>query len=125
MPLIKGKSPKSVSRWSTDSMTAETGEPLYVYGAEACQCRETVAKWMIREGFSTGHGDSLEDLLGELSWQIKQEAEMLDWLSHNDVIQQEVGSYGWRLPERSFRQAIRAAIKAGKQKKHAVGEGQR
>jgi hypothetical protein len=26
---------------------------------------------MIREGFSTGHGDSLEDLLGELSWQIK------------------------------------------------------
>jgi len=34
------------------------------------QDRETVAAWMIQEGFATGHADTLEDLLRELRWQI-------------------------------------------------------
>ena len=31
-----------------------------------------LAQWMIQHGFATGHGDSLEDLLNELSWQIAE-----------------------------------------------------
>ena len=32
--------------------------------------RERVARWMIQHGYATGHGDSIEDLLEELEWQI-------------------------------------------------------
>lgn len=42
---------------------------------------ETVARWMIANGFATGHGDNLADLLSELGWQIREirdrKAEML------------------------------------------------
>jgi hypothetical protein len=34
--------------------------------------REKLAAWMIENSFATGHGDSLEDLLGELTWQVKE-----------------------------------------------------
>jgi hypothetical protein len=34
--------------------------------------RETLADWMMRNGFSTGHGETLEDLLSELSWQVEE-----------------------------------------------------
>lgn len=34
--------------------------------------RELLAQWMIANSFGTGHGDTLEDLLGELSWQVKE-----------------------------------------------------
>ena len=32
--------------------------------------REKVAAWMMRQGYATGHGDSIEKLLEELEWQI-------------------------------------------------------
>jgi hypothetical protein len=32
--------------------------------------REKVAQWMIQRGYATGHGNTLEDLLQELDWQI-------------------------------------------------------
>ncbi len=32
--------------------------------------REKVASWMMKRGYSTGHGDTIEDLLQELDWQI-------------------------------------------------------
>ena len=32
--------------------------------------REKVAAWMIQRGYATGHGDTTEDLLNELNWQI-------------------------------------------------------
>jgi hypothetical protein len=32
---------------------------------------EKVAAWMSEQGFATGHGDTLEDLLKELTWQVK------------------------------------------------------
>jgi hypothetical protein len=38
--------------------------------------REKVAKWMISKGYSTGHGDTTEDLLKELEWQIRERAEL-------------------------------------------------
>lgn len=33
--------------------------------------REKVAAWMITKGYATGHGDTIEDLLKELEWQIE------------------------------------------------------
>jgi len=35
--------------------------------------REKVAAWMMRQGYATGHGDSVEDLLQELDWQIREQ----------------------------------------------------
>jgi hypothetical protein len=34
--------------------------------------KEKLAAWMIKNGFATGHGDSIEDLLGELTWQFQE-----------------------------------------------------
>ena len=34
--------------------------------------RHKVAKWMIDRGYSTGRGDTIEDLLRELDWQIEE-----------------------------------------------------
>ncbi len=34
--------------------------------------REKVAAWMIERGYATGHGDTVEDLLKELEWQIAE-----------------------------------------------------
>ena len=34
--------------------------------------REKVAAWMMRQGYATGHGDSIEKLLEELEWQIEE-----------------------------------------------------
>ncbi len=40
--------------------------------------REKVAAWMIARGYATGHGDTTEDLLNELDWQIReQERELI------------------------------------------------
>ena len=35
--------------------------------------REKVAAWMMARGYATGHGDSVEDLLQELEWQIREQ----------------------------------------------------
>lgn len=32
--------------------------------------KEKLAQWMMQRGYATGHGDTLEDLLQELDWQI-------------------------------------------------------
>jgi hypothetical protein len=34
--------------------------------------RQKVAQWMIDRGYATGHGDTIEDLLRELDWQIEE-----------------------------------------------------
>lgn len=34
--------------------------------------RAKVAFWMISQGYATGHGDTIEDLLKELEWQIRE-----------------------------------------------------
>ena len=39
----------------------------------AAQEREKVAAWMIAKGYATGHGDTTEDLLKELAWQIDED----------------------------------------------------
>ena len=34
--------------------------------------REKVARWMIANSLATGHGDTIDDLLSEASWQIAE-----------------------------------------------------
>ena len=34
--------------------------------------KEKVAQWMIERGFVTEHGDTIEDLLKEIEWQVKE-----------------------------------------------------
>ena len=34
--------------------------------------KEILAQWMIKHGYATGHGDTIEDLLTELEWQIRE-----------------------------------------------------
>ena len=34
--------------------------------------RNKVAQWMIKRSYATGHGDSVEDLLKELEWQVAE-----------------------------------------------------
>ena len=34
--------------------------------------REQVAAWMMQRGYATGHGDTIEGLLKELEWQVRE-----------------------------------------------------
>ena len=34
--------------------------------------KEKLAQWMMAKGYATGHGDTIEDLLQELDWQIEE-----------------------------------------------------
>jgi hypothetical protein len=34
--------------------------------------KEKLARWMLRHSFATGHGDTIDDLLKELDWQIEE-----------------------------------------------------
>ena len=53
---------------------AEIKAKRYEYFAAlvAAAEREKVAQWMMRQGYATGHGDSIEKLLEELEWQIEE-----------------------------------------------------
>ena len=58
--------------------------------AELAAQREQVAQWMLANGFATGHGDTIADLLQELTWQVaairaecerlREDAERYRWL---------------------------------------------
>jgi len=64
--------------------------------------REKVAAWMIQRSYATGHGDTIEDLLKELEWQIAENwtnalvkgvegereacAKVCDGMDHNGVM---------------------------------------
>jgi hypothetical protein len=34
--------------------------------------RNKLAAWMMQQGYATGHGDTIEDLLQELEWQVAE-----------------------------------------------------
>ena len=42
--------------------------------------REKVAAWMLQRSYATGHGDTIEDLLVELEWQVKRVQRCVSWL---------------------------------------------
>lgn len=68
--------------------------------------REKVAAWMIERGYATGHGDTIEDLLQELEWQIAEnwtnalvkgvegEREACAKVCADIAAHREVGAYG-------------------------------
>jgi len=55
--------------------------------------REKVAQWMIQRSYATGHGDTTEDLLSELEWQVAErerkailkQADSLGWVSVDHI----------------------------------------
>ena len=49
--------------------------------------REKVAQWMIQRSYATGHGDTTEDLLSELEWQVRE--------SEREAILKQADSLGW------------------------------
>ena len=51
----------------------ECPNPICIGVREAVAAeREKVAKWMIQHSYATGHGETTEDLLAELDWQIAE-----------------------------------------------------
>ena len=62
----------------------ESGE-AYAAGAQAE--RNKVAQWMIQGSYATGHGDTVEDLLKELEWQVEEAcAKVCDDLAEKDKL---------------------------------------
>jgi hypothetical protein len=47
-------------------------EVLKLVNAAIAAEREKVAAWMMQRGYATGHGDTTEDLLSELEWQVRE-----------------------------------------------------
>jgi 2-oxo-4-hydroxy-4-carboxy--5-ureidoimidazoline (OHCU) decarboxylase len=61
----------------------EAGHPMNPWSAHTDQIeafaalvaaheREKVAKWMVERSYATGHGDTVEDLLTEIDWQVAE-----------------------------------------------------
>jgi hypothetical protein len=45
---------------------------------------EQLSNWMLKNGFATGHGDTFDDLLKQLSWQVQELRDKI-WELENDV----------------------------------------
>ena len=58
--------------WDQEPVKWETLERFAALVAAAE--REKVAQWMIQRSYATGHGDTTEDLLAELEWQVRDVA---------------------------------------------------
>lgn len=63
--------------------------------------REIIAEWMIRLGYTTGHGDTIEELLGELQWQIKERC-----ADDGVAVLKEIGFQIYDIGEERIRAAI-------------------
>jgi hypothetical protein len=72
---------------------------------------ETVAGWMTANSYATGQGDSIEDLLGELAWQIKEQRERAKQEAAvlRAAIEQFLAAYPWG-PDMPELAGLRAAL---------------
>ena len=81
--------------------------------------REKLAAWMIERGYATGHGDTVEDLLKELEWQIEERirnereacAKVCDQMFHdwcNQEFEDEDEAYRNKPDAEDCKKAIRA-----------------
>ena len=52
------------------SIAWEAWQAALQHAGQGEAARETLASWMLMRGFSTGHGDTIDDLLTELGGQI-------------------------------------------------------
>lgn len=62
--------------------------------------RNKLAAWMIAKGYATGHGDTIEQLLDELRWQVRE--------SEREACAKWYENAGWLLDESDVADAIRA-----------------
>lgn len=49
--------------------------------------RNKLASWMMAQGYATGHGDTTEDLLKELEWQVRESERkwVLDYMQTHGI----------------------------------------
>ena len=74
---------EDIIRMAREAGFRDTTTPVVAFGVSweqvqrfaaliAAAEREKVAAWMMSQGYATGHGDTVEDLLKELEWQIAE-----------------------------------------------------
>ena len=61
-----------VDAWHNEFWTVTQDELERFAALVAAAEREKVARWIIYKGYATGHGDTIEDLLTELEWQVAE-----------------------------------------------------
>jgi len=75
---------------------------------------ELIAAWMVRQGFATGHGDTTEEILVELDWQVAEikarRDELLEALEKVDSYWSSPGEDDWVTHYNTVLQPVRAAI---------------
>ena len=78
--------------------------------------KQRLAAWMMQQGFATGHGDTAEELLEELDWQVAeikaQRDELLEALEMM-LEMSEMGGFGKAAAEDVARAAIAKAKEDG------------
>jgi hypothetical protein len=95
-------------------MTDDDDTQVYRSELEAAVAaeREKVAAWMIERSYATGHGDTTEDLLKEMEWQVREsEREACAKVCEN-IYAGDEGAGDWPTPE-----MCAAAIRARGEKK--------
>ena len=86
-------------------------EPLERFAAlVAAAEREKVAQWMMQRGYATGHGDTIEDLLAELDWQIAENwnRAMINGMKTEREACAKVAAWILKMPKNDVSAAIRA-----------------
>ena len=71
----------AISKWDDgvdevmdgDNYHIQTDQVIVFAILVAAAERNKVAQWIISRGYSTGHGDTVEDLLQEFNWQVREE----------------------------------------------------
>ncbi len=62
-----------IIRMAREAGIVVTGEAVWkLCELVAAAERQKVAAWMVERSYATGHGDTTEDLLKELEWQIRE-----------------------------------------------------
>jgi hypothetical protein len=62
---------EDIIRMALEAGIVVTGEAVWkLCELVAAAERNKVASWMMAKGYATGHGDTTEDLLRELEWQV-------------------------------------------------------
>jgi hypothetical protein len=82
---------EAFEKWAQDSyLLQECGDGRYAseitqsawegWQAASNKAIETLASWMLSRGFSTGHGDTIDDLLTELDGQVHPQPAVPEWI---------------------------------------------
>jgi len=72
LPLVDALSPKDTIKEGLEEIEMLADDVAEAIDQARIEEREKLAAWMIAKGYTTGHGDTVEDLLAELDWQVKE-----------------------------------------------------